>query len=165
MTKTEINSGALDEGFLRRTYRSGAFLTGFTLLYLWAYALTWALVPVLVGASLALGMLYLAEVSVRRTFGAPEETKKNVGGRAASQALLHASLIKYLLNAPLLWAVASYWDTARIAAFAGGITLIHFGIALRALSRCLVARLNRSSSSDHRNGSDRQGFAAKKVRT
>jgi|GEM_PF-830618 hypothetical protein len=138
--------GAVDEGFLRRTYRSTLLLTGVGLLYLWAYQWTWAMLPLASGAALALAMLGANDLVAKRFLpGVAEETRKNRGdGRAGLRALAGVALVKYLLVAPVLWLLVRWWSLNELAAFAFGVSLVPTNIVLRVVGRCLAAASPRS---------------------
>ncbi|HVK06457.1 MAG TPA: hypothetical protein VM490_23500 [Armatimonadaceae bacterium] len=133
---TGVGDGALDEGFLGRTYRSTLVLALFGAFYLWAYGLTWALLPAAAGVALALSMLWVNDVGLRRGLRA---AGKNSGSGLSVRAITGVALIKYALVAPLLWLIVRYWDLRALGAFACGVSLVPTNIALRVVSRCLTA--------------------------
>jgi len=136
------DGSALDEGFLGRTYRSTTVLALFGAFYLWAYGLTWALLPAAVGVALALGMLWVNDAGLRRALSAAPRSGsagKNSGGGLSVRAITGVALVKYALVAPLLWLLVRYWDLRALGAFACGVSLVPTNIALRVVSRCLTA--------------------------
>ena len=125
---------------MRRTYRSVAYVTAFTLLLLASYGQTWALPPVLAGALFGSLLLYALEVFVRRVF-TPEralETRKKRNDAAPRRMILGLALVKYPLMALTLWAAVRFWSEREVMAFTGGFTLIPVVISLRGMGRFLV---------------------------
>lgn len=148
----ETNWRELDDGFLRRTYRSSAIMVAFVILYVWAYGYGWAVLPLFLGAAVNLGLLYINEVgfgSLIAPFandaeGASAKQKKWLMSRRLGK-LSWIVLVKYVLVAVVVWFLARQWTLPQIAAFAGGFCLIHINIVLRVISRLLIARMNESS--------------------
>jgi uncharacterized membrane protein YqjE len=138
----------MDEGFVRRTYRSAAWVTAFVLFVLGSYGQFWALLPVLSGALFGTALLYGMEVFVRRTFtaGRAGDAKKKGSPAGPGGALLGFALVKYPLVALLIWAVVRIWDLRHVMAFTGGFILIQAVIALRGAGRYLVDHMNENSS-------------------
>ena len=138
----------MDEGFVRRTYRSVAFVTAFVLFVLASYGQFWALLPTLAGALFGALLLYGMEVFVRGTF-TPEraqEARKRPTAKGPRRALLGLALVKYPLIALALWAATRAWGEREIVAFAGGFTLIPVVIGLRGAGRLLTDRENKDAS-------------------
>lgn len=150
--KRETNWQELDDGFLRRTYRSSCILVGFIILYIWAHGFTWAVLPMFLGAAISLGLLYINEVgfgSLIAPFasdaeGASAKEKKWLLSRRLGK-LSWIVLVKYVLVAVVVWLLMRQWTLPQVAAFAGGFCLVHINIVLRVISRLLIARMNESS--------------------
>lgn len=151
----------MDEGFIRRTYRSVAYVTAFTLFVLASYGQFWALAPVLAGVLLGTGLLRAWEVFVRRAF-TPEraaEARENPKRRSAGRTILGFALVKYPLVALVLWAAARFWEQRQVMAFAGGVTLIYGVIALRAAGRALVDQQNANAGAGRTKFSEGESVA------
>ena len=134
------SSGAIDEGFLGRTYRSTALLTGVVLLYLYVFGQVRLVLPVTLGVLLSLAMLYGNELGVKRylvslTYS-PE--KKEEQKRPGSRTVLAFVLIKYALVGLSAYAVARFTAPLWQIAFVGGFCLTHMNIAMRTVSRLLL---------------------------
>ena len=131
----------MDSGFIRRTYRSTAFVTGFVLFALASYGQFWALLPVAGGVALGLVLLWTLEALVRGVF-TPERASAARTKRSANpgRALLGAALFKYPLVGLVLWAAARYWNQREVMAFMGGFILVQAVIALRGVGRYMVER-------------------------
>ena len=153
----------LDEGFVRRTYRSAAVVTGIVLFLLASYDQFDMLLPVLLGAVLGVTLLYSLDIFVRRAFTLERAfaVKKKVKGAGAGRALLALALVKYPLVALLIWAVTRLWEPRHVVAFAGGFILIQAVIALRGAGRFLVERMNETPlwPEEPRRGRKEQGVA------
>lgn len=138
----------MDEEFLRRTYRSVAFVTAFVLFLLASYGQFWALLPLLAGALFGTLLLYGMQVFVRGAF-TPERARE-ARVRGPRRSLLGLALVKYPLIALALWAATRVWGDREIAAFAGGFTLIPTVIGLRAMGRALTDRGNKDGDGPER---------------
>ena len=121
----------LDEGFLRRTYRTCSWVLLLVVLFttgLGAFRVAWSITA---GAALGLAVLRGYEWMVRRWL-TPGETRA-----AASAMAVKLSLLKLPALALLLYLVVrSGWF--HLAAFAAGVALIQSVIFLRAVGLSLV---------------------------
>ena len=134
----------MEEGFVRRTYRSAAIVTAFVLFTLASYGQFWALLPVFAGAALGVALLFLMELFVMRLF-TPEraqQAKKKAPAKGTNRAIIGFALVKYPLVAFLIWTAVHFWETRQVMAFAGGFILLHIVIALRAIGKSLVDKMN-----------------------
>lgn len=145
----------MDHGFLQRTYRSAALVTGFVLVTLVGYAQYWAVWPVAAGALLSLMMLYGLDVLIRGVLTPQRAAQaKKVGRAGAGSLFLPVALVKYPLVALVVWAVVRWGELRQVAVFAGGFVLVHAVIGLRAASLLL---LNRASEPRQRAMKTRKG--------
>ncbi len=114
----------MDEGFIRRTYRTSAWVLLLTVLYLMGFGAFQAAWSVAAGTGLALLVLFAFEWVVRGLF-AP-------GRRPPNWLMLQVALVKLpLLSLVLYLVVHSGWF--HLGAFAGGVALVHAVIFLKAL--------------------------------
>jgi len=149
-------SGALDAAFVRRTYVSTSVLLGVLLLTLWVYVQVWALLPLLLGGALALGLLRVSEAIVPQIFrsGADkivlsdDAEKKKKEMRQRLRRLLPIVLVKYLSVSLIAYFAVRLWDVRELLVFCGGFTLVQTNITMRVISRLLV------SNDIHRTGED-----------
>lgn len=143
----------LDPGFVRRTYRSSAVIVGFTSLTLAARGMGWAVMPLICGAALSLGLYWLNDIGFGLLFSPHGEDVAGKGAEAKKfaqagrlQKIGWIALGKYLLVGGIVALLIRFWNMPQIAAFAGGFCLIHLGIVLRVISRLLLARMNAVSN-------------------
>ncbi|MBI3947485.1 MAG: hypothetical protein HY321_16300 [Armatimonadetes bacterium] len=121
----------MDDGFIRRTYRTSAWVLLLATLPLVSYGylrIAWSLAA---GAALGLGVLRLFEWLVGSLLAAP---RKRVGWRVALLTVLKLPVLAGILYL----VVHSGWFNRP--AFAGGVALIHVVIFLRAVGAHLTLR-------------------------
>lgn len=122
----------MDEGFIRRTYRTSAWVLLLVALFLSGlgkFRVAWSIAA---GAALALGVLRGFEW-MAQTWMAPERksTARMVTAKFTALKLPVLALVLYLV-------VRSGWFD--LAAFAGGVVLVQAVIFLKAVGQYLVQR-------------------------
>ncbi len=137
--KTPVLDTGLDDAFVSRTYRSVAAMAVAAALFAWRWGASWASVPVLVGAALALALLYGGQKGLAQ-FG--QIGKQGVSLKSGLRAFFWFTVIKCLLAWGVLWWLARTWDLRQIAALAGGISLVATNITLRVIGRLMVGPKN-----------------------
>lgn len=134
-------TGEIDQGFIRRTYRSTLLWAIVVVLYLSAYGHGRLVLPFALGVGVGLGGLYGIEVLVGAAFTplrAQARNKKTDKPRIPRRIIAQVT-IKYLSAILLLWYIARHWDLVSIAVFIGGVCLVQVSIVTRTLSRVVLA--------------------------
>lgn len=122
----------IDEGFIRRTYRTSAVVWAFTLLVLLSFRLWLAAVGFTVGALLSFGILASLNYVVRRTF-VP-------GAVTARKNLMKVGILKLIVIIGVVVGVVLTRRVELILGFCGGVGLTQLVMFLKALGLTLTER-------------------------
>jgi hypothetical protein len=129
------SAAKIDEGFIARVYRTGAYVWAFGAIAAWSVAGLWAALGWTVGSAVSIGVLAAIEWVVRRT-AKPGDTR--AARKLTKAAALHWPIILVLL-------AASVWLGGRrvsyMIAFVAGLGLAQAVIALKALGILIVKRM------------------------
>ncbi|MBI2843024.1 MAG: hypothetical protein HYX78_06450 [Armatimonadetes bacterium] len=123
----------IDEGFIRRTYRTTAVVWAIIVFAILAFEFWFAALGFTVGTAVSLGVLASLDRVIRRVL---------VPGRAgAGKALAKFGILKFLAVAVVVSGVVMTRRFDLIIGFCGGIALTQIVMFLKALGITLVERL------------------------
>ena len=126
MTRDEPNR------WLRTTLRSTLWLAGTVVFLLCGWNQWWAVVPFLIGLTVAVALLASLVFVVPRVL-IPLRPEKKRSGLAPKSAITAFALVKYPMVATLIWWVVGQWDSRSVIAFAAGFICLQAVIGLRAV--------------------------------
>lgn len=127
--------------YLKKTLRAAGVLVLCAVAVAANLGLVWAIVPFLVGLTLAvlllLGWWAATEMVVRGGKPSGSAFEKSRQKRRAGGLILGFALVKYPMVAALIWWLTRVWTSHELIAFVLGFLLLHAVIALRAVGKLL----------------------------
>ncbi|MDI6827569.1 MAG: ATP synthase subunit I [Armatimonadota bacterium] len=127
----------MDERVIWKVYRSVMIAWALAMIWCWVFQNALVAANITIGMAVGTAILFTFHHVVRRAF-TPGKSK-------GKKALLKLALIKYPVALLILIALVR-WSKFNIAAFCGGIVLVHFALYAK-LAGILIAEQNKSKQS------------------